>query len=83
MSPAPQYSPMDCAQYSRLELAIVQKRALRLRWLGRGVTHIEVVRPLDLRTRRHAEYLILRDALDRRRILRLDRIARFEVLEGA
>lgn len=83
MTAVPRYSPMDCAQYSRLELAIVQKRALRLRWLGRGLTHLEVVRPLDLRTRRHAEYLILCDALDRRRILRLDRIARFEVLGGA
>ncbi len=81
MSPVPDYSPMDCAQYSRLELAILKKRALHLRWTGRGITHIEVVRPVDLRTRRHAEYLILCDALKRRRILRLDRILRFEVLE--
>lgn len=82
MTPVPKYSPMDCAQYSRLELAILHQRALRLRWIGRGLTHIEVVRPIDLRTRRHAEYLILRDGLDRRRILRLDRIARFEVVDG-
>ncbi len=80
MSPVPDYSPMDCAQYSRLELAILQRRALRLRWVWRGITHLEMVRPVDLRTRRHAEYLILRDTADRRRILRLDRIAKFEVL---
>lgn len=80
MTSVPGYTPMDCAQYSRLELAIVQRRRLRLRWVWRGVTHLEQVHPVDLRTRRHAEYLILRDAAKRRRILRLDRIARFDVL---
>lgn len=80
MSPVPDYSPMDCAQYSRLELAILQRRALRLRWVWRGITHLEMVRPVDLRTRRHAEYLILIDTANRRRILRLDRIAQFDVL---
>lgn len=73
---------MDCAQYSRLELAILQRRALRLRWIWRGITHLEVVHPVDLRTRRGAEYLILRDASARRRILRLDRIAWFDVPES-
>lgn len=80
MTLAPDYAPMDCAQYSRLELAILKRRALRLRWIWRGITHLEVVHPLDLRTRRHAEYLMLSDALNRRRFLRLDRIARFDVL---
>jgi Rho-binding antiterminator len=81
MTAVPDYSPMDCAQYSRLELAILRRHALRLRWVWRGITHLELVQPVDLRTRRHAEYLILRDALARRRILRLDRIRRFDVLE--
>jgi len=80
MTPVPDYSPMDCGQYSRLELAILQRRTLRLRWVWQGITHLELVHPVDLRTRRHAEYLILRDALGRRRILRLDRITRFDVL---
>ena len=77
MTGTPVYSPMSCERYSQLELAIVKRRMLRLRWVGRGLTHIEVVQPEDLRTRRHAEYLLLRDALQRRRFLRLDRIADF------
>lgn len=77
MTLAPAYSPMDCEQYSRLELAILHGRTLRLRWVGRGMSHIECVRPEDLRTRRHAEYLLLRDAMARRRFLRLDRIVQF------
>ena len=77
MTLAPAYSPMDCEQYSRLELAILHGRTLRLRWVGRGMSHIECVRPEDLRTRRHAEYLLLRDAMTRRRFLRLDRIVHF------
>ncbi len=77
MTLAPAYSPMDCEQYSQLELAILHGRTLRLRWVGRGMSHIEYVRPEDLRTRRHAEYLLLRDAMTRRRFLRLDRIVQF------
>ena len=77
MTPAPAYSPMDCEQYSRLELAILRGRTLRLRWVGRCMSHIEYVRPEDLRTRRHAEYLVLHDAMNRRRFLRLDRIVQF------
>lgn len=73
----PAYCPMDCEQYSRLELAIVQQRRLRIHWIGRGMSHIEVIHPEDLRTRRHAEYLLLRDAMNRRRFLRLDRIMHF------
>jgi Rho-binding antiterminator len=83
MTPTPAYSPMDCEQYSRLELAILHQCTLRLRWVGRGLTHIEFVRPEDLRTRRHAEYLLLRDALNRRRFLRLDRIVHFADLSGS
>lgn len=76
-SKPPAYSPMDCEQYSRLELAILQRRRLRLHWVGKGMSHIEVVSPQDLRTRRHAEYLLLRDGMNRRRFLRLDRIMHF------
>lgn len=77
MTAPPTYAPMGCEAYSRLEVAILHRSALRLRWVGRGMSHIEVVYPQDLRTRRHAEYLLLRDALGRRRILRLDRIVSF------
>jgi len=77
MTAPPTYAPMGCESYSRLEVAILRRRPLRLRWVGRGMSHIEVVYPQDLRTRRHAEYLLLRDALGHRRILRLDRIVSF------
>jgi Rho-binding antiterminator len=83
MTAPPTYSPIDCALYSQLELAILRRRALRLRWVGRGMSHIEVVYPEDLRTRRHAEYLVLGDALGRRRFLRLDRIVGFDDLAPA
>ncbi|AGA35234.1 transcriptional antiterminator, Rof [Thioalkalivibrio nitratireducens DSM 14787] len=83
MTRPPPYSPMDCERYSELELAIVRRRALRLRWIGRAVTHLEVVYPEDLRTRRHGEYLVLRDQLHRRRFLRLDRITDFSELGPA
>lgn len=75
--PPPAYAPLDCARYSELELAIMRQQRLLLRWHGRGMQHIETVLPLDLRTRRHAEYLVHLNGTGQRRFLRLDRIIQF------
>ncbi len=75
------YEPIPCDQYSRYELAILRRRSLRVCWLGRrGQTHIGTLRPLDLRTRSGAEYMIARDRGNALRVLRLDRIRRAQVL---
>jgi Rho-binding antiterminator len=77
------YQPISCALYSQFELSILRGERLRLAWRrGGGLTCMETVRPLDLRTRRHAEYLILRRSDGRRRFLRLDRIVQAEALGG-
>lgn len=76
----PDYRPVPCTTYSAYELAIVRGHSLRLWWRGpRGEDRVETVVPLDLRTRRRAEYMIVR-AAGGRRILRLDRIRRADAL---
>lgn len=73
------YEPISCAQYSRYEVAILRRRLLRVWWLGRRrQPRLETLRPLDLRTRKGAEYMIARDRYDALRVLRLDRIRRAE-----
>ena len=75
----PPYTPIPCARYSELELAIMHRRTLRLALRGgRHPGRISTLRPLDLRTRRHAEYLIGRTPAGTLRVLRLDRILRMQ-----
>lgn len=75
------YTPIDCALYSEYELAIVQRKRLRISWTDpNGQTCIEVFTPLDLLTRDHAEYLIASRVDEQRIELRLDRIIRSEPL---
>lgn len=70
------YTPIACARYSELELAILRRQRLRLSLRGRGGLHrIETLTPVNLRTRSHAEYLIARNDDGTPRVLRLDRIA--------
>ena len=83
MNPAPPYTPIACERYSELELAILRGQTLRTHWRRGDMDRIAIVRPLDLRTRRGAEYLILRDATGRRQWWRLDRLISFEPLAPA
>lgn len=78
--PFPPYQSMSCDAYSRIELAIMRGQALRVRWQGRGLIHIERLQPMDLRTRKHAEFLLFQDQRTRRRWMRLDRLLTFEEL---
>jgi len=73
------YQPIDCDLYSEYECAIVQNRRLQLVWRDdTGTVHLEVVTPVDLRTRNREEYLLVGDA----REIRLDRILRHTVLQN-
>ncbi|MGA7801462.1 MAG: transcriptional antiterminator, Rof [Gammaproteobacteria bacterium] len=78
------YRPIDCAIYSRYELAIMHRERLRVCWHGEdGMSHVETLRPRDLQTRSGAEYLIATGADDRRLELRLDRILEATPLQGS
>lgn len=69
------YTPIPCEIYSRYELTILAAQSLRVAWRApRGQLRVEVLRPLDLRTRRGGEYMLARDYGGNRRLLRLDRI---------
>lgn len=69
------YRPVPCAIHGACELAILRHTPLRMVWrAARREIRIEIVQPLDLRTRRGSEYMILRDGAGRRRIARLDRV---------
>ncbi|MGD2073314.1 MAG: transcriptional antiterminator, Rof [Gammaproteobacteria bacterium] len=73
------YTPVDCGLYSRYELDIVRREPLRVSWRRRdGQVHVEVLRPLDLETRNHEEFMIAEGLGGNRVELRLDRILRTE-----
>lgn len=71
------YTPIPCDRYSELELAILKRQRLRLRWAEDNVIHEDSVLPLDLQTRAGQEFLTCRrgdDTLE----LRLDQIRHWE-----
>jgi Rho-binding antiterminator len=77
-----QYIPIPCDIYSRYELAILHRQALRVAWRGaRGIDRIEHLKPLDLRTRSGGEYMIARNLLGEWRVMRLDRIKNAKPLQ--
>jgi transcriptional antiterminator Rof (Rho-off) len=76
-----QYKPVSCASHSEYELAIMQKRTLRLHWQdARGNTNIEEVLPINLLTRNHSEYLLLINKRGERKQIRLDKITEAQYL---
>jgi Rho-binding antiterminator len=69
------YTPIDCNSYSEYELAIMHRKHLRVSWRDvEGPTRIEVLVPVDLRTRQGEEFLVAIDSLGAEREIRLDRI---------
>ncbi|CAN5179234.1 hypothetical protein BH24PSE2_BH24PSE2_09430 [soil metagenome] len=69
------YESIDCSTYSEYELAIIRGARLRLRWRDESnIDHFEIVRPVDLETRRGEEFLIAETAGGPRLRVRLDRI---------
>ena len=74
------YRPVSCAMHSELELAIMHCRFLQLTWREDNVLHHRVVKPLDLLTLNHEEFLIGKDKDGATLKVRLDAIRQFEPL---
>jgi Rho-binding antiterminator len=75
------YTPIDCAQYSEYELAIMHRQRLRICWQEPGgQLHIDVFTPVDLVTREHEEFLVVNGGDEQRLELRLDHIRTTETL---
>ena len=75
------YDPVSCDIYSRYELAILRGQRLRVAWrAARGTDRVEHLQPIILRTRTGGEYMIARNLMGQRRVMRLDRIRRVEFL---
>ncbi len=73
------YRPIDCSLYSRYESAVMHRQRLRLVWCpGDGIVHMEILLPIDLKTRDHAEYLLARRQTGEELEMRLDQIVRVE-----
>ena len=69
------YKPISCTLYNFYEVSILERKSLRIVWRSaRGLDRIETLRPVDLRTRNSAEYMIARNQLGHCRVLRLDHI---------
>jgi len=69
------YTPIDCSIYSEFELAIMHRSRLQVSWRDtQGSVHLEVLLPVDLRTRNGEEFLVAVDSLGTEREIRLDRI---------
>jgi len=75
------YTPIDCGLHSEYELAILRGNRLRISWRGAdGQHHLDVLKPLDLQTRKREEFLIGEDRHGRQLELRLDHIFKTEQL---
>ena len=69
------YRPIDCSLYGEYELAIMHGKRLRISWRDtEGSPRIEVLIPVDLRTRQGEEFLVAKDHNGFEREIRLDRI---------
>ena len=69
-----QYQPISCELYSEFELAIMQQQQIKLVWHEAGQTRIATVKPLDLKTKNHQEFLLAKDHQGKALQIRLDYI---------
>jgi len=70
------HTPVDCDLHERYELAIMHRETLFIRWRDAdGLTHLEHLRPFDLRARAGEEFLFARTISGEERVLKLDAIA--------
>ena len=76
MTMSDHYTPISCAAHSELELAVMHRRRLHLRWHDGNVWRDGIVVPLDLQTRRGEEFLICRLPTGEDVDIRLDRLTR-------
>lgn len=75
------YTPIECGLHSEYELAIMQQKRLRISWhQPDGQAHVEVLKPRDLQTRNHEEYLLAEQHDGQQLTLRLDYIRKVETI---
>lgn len=73
------YTPIDCEQYSRYELAIMHRQRMRVAWQdSAGCAHLEALHPVNLRSHDRAEFLLAKNRFGKILELRLDRILKAE-----
>ena len=73
------YRPISCALYAQFEHWIIYRQKLRVVWYEpQRTNHLEQLKPMDLQTRNHEEFLIARRDIGETVELRLDRIVRAE-----
>ena len=74
------YIPIDCGLYNNYELAVIRRQRLRMAWrTPEGIYHLETLLPINLQTRDHAEYLLVKNTTGSILELRLDHIIRAEL----
>lgn len=72
------YTPIDCATYSQFELHIMHKDLLKMCWDDEsGLTHLDVIKPVDLRSTKQGEYMHAYSSDNHSLKIRLDRIIEF------
>lgn len=73
------YTPIDCAIYDIYEIAIMQKKKLKLKWLSDdGQAFNKQLSPVKLQIKNKAEYLILDSEIISE--IRLDKILQAEII---
>lgn len=73
------YRPVSCDLHSRLELAILRRRSLRLEWQTEDDLRVDTGVPVDIYTRDGAEWLEVDLVTGEHLRLRLDQMA---VIDG-
>lgn len=69
------YRIIDCDLHDLYEIAILHRHRLLLNWRdAQGLSHLELLLPVDLQTRAAGEFLIARHANGRCESIRLDTI---------
>lgn len=80
MSDTADYRPIACDRHEEYELAILQRRRLRLTWCADNVIYTQVVRPLDLKTENKQEFLLCQTETGESLSIRLDHVQRMETV---
>lgn len=75
------YTPIECGLHSQYELAILHGKRLQISWVQPdGQLRVEVLKPRDLQTRNHEEYLIAEQHDGQQLELRLDYIRKIDAI---
>ena len=78
------YTPIDCNLHSEYELAIMQGRRLRISWSDQnGRYHTGVLKPCDLHTRNHEEFLVVENMQGQQLEICLDHIVKNSTVENS